>query len=111
ERNIQILQSVVGIKVFMAITGQCMVILAVVHKMGNSSIFVVPDGINAYAKRLLDLGTLVWVFCAGLFAFVAIHIFFGSKLTLENSAANPSGYAVKRQIKATFSSSTMIWTG
>ena len=107
----QILKSVVGRKIFMAITGQCMVLFAVVHMMGNSSIFVGPDGINAYAKHLHDLGPLVWVFRAGLFAFVAIHIVYGIQLTLENSAANPTGYAVKRQLKTTFASTNMIWTG
>jgi len=107
----QILKSVVGRKVLMAITGQCMVLFAVVHMMGNSSIFVGPDGINAYAKHLHDLGPLVWLFRAGLLALVSVHIFYGIQLTLENSAANPTGYAVKRQLKATFSSSTMIWTG
>jgi len=107
----QILKSVIGRKVFMAITGQCMVLFAVVHMLGNSSIFVGPDGINAYAKHLHDLGPLVWLFRAGLFAFVAIHIVYGIQLTLENSAANPTAYAVKKQLKATFASSTMIWTG
>jgi len=107
----QILKSVVGRKVLMAITGQCMVLFAVVHMMGNSSIFVGPDGINAYAKHLHDLGPLVWLFRAGLLALVSVHIFYGIQLTLENSTANPTGYAVKRQLKATFASSTMIWTG
>jgi succinate dehydrogenase / fumarate reductase cytochrome b subunit len=107
----QILKSVVGRKVFMAITGQCMVMFAVVHMMGNSSIFVGPDGINAYAKHLQDLGPLVWVFRAGMLALISVHIFFGTQLTLENNAANPNSYAVKKQIKATFASSTMIWTG
>ncbi|NJD91292.1 MAG: succinate dehydrogenase cytochrome b subunit [Geobacter sp.] len=107
----QILKSAVGRKVLMAITGQSMVLFAVVHMLGNSSIFVGPDGINAYAKHLHDLGALVWLFRAGLFALAAIHIFYAIQLTLENSAANPAGYAVKKQIKATFASSTMIWTG
>ncbi len=107
----QILKSVVGRKIFMAITGQCMVLFAVVHMVGNSSIFVGPDGINAYAKHLHDLGPLVWMFRAGLFGLAAVHIFYGIQLTLENSAANPDSYAVKKQLKATFASSTMIWTG
>jgi succinate dehydrogenase / fumarate reductase cytochrome b subunit len=107
----QILNSVVGRKIFMAITGLLMVLFAVVHMLGNSSIFVGPDGINAYAKHLHDLGALVWIFRAGLLGLVALHIYFGIQLTLENSAANPSTYAVKKQIKATFASSTMIWTG
>ena len=107
----QILKSVVGRKIFMAITGQCMVLFAVVHMMGNSSIFIGPDGINAYAKHLHDLGPLVWLFRAGLLALVSVHIFYGIQLTLENSTANPITYAVKKQLKATFASSTMIWTG
>lgn len=107
----QILKSVVGRKVLMAITGQAMVLFAVVHMLGNSSIFVGPDGINAYAKHLHDLGALVWLFRAGLLTLLTIHVVFGIQLTLENSAANPTGYAVKRQIKATFASSNMIWTG
>jgi succinate dehydrogenase / fumarate reductase cytochrome b subunit len=107
----QILKSVIGRKILMAITGQCMVLFAVVHMMGNSSIFVGPDGINAYAKHLHDLGPLVWVFRAGLLAFLSVHVCFGIQLTLENNAANPTGYAVKKKVKATFSSETMIWTG
>jgi succinate dehydrogenase / fumarate reductase cytochrome b subunit len=107
----QILKSVVGRKIFMAITGQCMVLFAVVHMVGNSSIFVGPDGINAYAKHLHDLGPLVWVFRAGLLALLSVHVFYGIQLTLENNAANPTTYAVKKQLKATFSSNNMIWTG
>lgn len=95
----------------MAITGQCMVLFAVVHMLGNSSIFVGPDGINAYAKHLHDLGPLVWLFRAVLLAFVAIHIVYGIQLKLENNAANPTGYAVKRQLKTTFASANMIWSG
>lgn len=95
----------------MAITGQCMVLFAVVHMVGNSSIFIGPDGINAYAKHLHDLGPLVWIFRAGLLALVSVHIFFGIQLTLENNTANPVAYSVKKQLKATFSSTTMIWTG
>ena len=107
----QLLTNAVGRKVLMAASGLLMVLFVVVHLLGNSSIFVGPDGINAYAKHLHDLGPLVWLFRAGLLSLASIHIFFGIQLTLENSAANPVGYAVKRQLKATFASSTMIWTG
>jgi succinate dehydrogenase / fumarate reductase cytochrome b subunit len=107
----QILQSVVGRKILMAISGQCMVLFAVVHMLGNSSIFIGPNGINAYAEHLHSLGPLVWVFRLAMLTFLVIHVFYGIQLTLENRAANPEGYAVKRNQKATFSSETMIWTG
>ena len=95
----------------MAITGQLMVLFVIVHLLGNSSIFVGADGINAYAKHLHDLGPLVWVFRLGMLGLISLHVFFGIQLTLENSAATPGSYAVKAQRRATFSSNTMIWTG
>lgn len=107
----EVLKSAVGRKVVMAITGQLMVLFVIVHLLGNSSIFVGPDGINAYAKHLHDLGPLVWLFRLGMLAFISVHVFFGIQLTLENSSATPGSYAVSVKRRATFSSSTMIWTG
>lgn len=106
-----ILTSSIGRKILMAITGQLMVLFVVVHLLGNSSIFIGADGINAYAKHLHDLGPLVWVFRLVMLSLVGIHAIFGIQLTLENSAATPQSYAVKNFRKATISSNNMIWTG
>jgi succinate dehydrogenase / fumarate reductase cytochrome b subunit len=46
-----------------------------------------------------------------MFLMLAVHVFYGITLTLENSAANPSKYAKSRKLKATFAGETMIWTG
>ena len=107
----QLLTNAVGRKVLMAATGLLMGLFVVVHLLGNSSIFVGPDGINAYAEKLHSLGPIVWIFRAVMLALLAVHVWFGVTLTLENSAANPAKYAVNRKLKATFSSETMIWTG
>lgn len=107
----QLLTNTVGRKVLMGSSGILMVLFVVVHLLGNSSIFVGPDGINAYAEKLHSLGPLVWVFRAVMLALLLVHAWFGITLTLENSAANPAKYAVNRKLKATFSSETMIWTG
>jgi len=107
----QILTTSVGRKILMAITGQLMVLFVVVHLLGNSSIFIGADGINAYAKHLHDLGPLVWVFRLGMLGLLSVHAIFGVMLTLENSAATPQAYAVKDLRKATLSSNNMIWTG
>lgn len=103
--------STVGRKIIMAITGQLMVLFVVVHLLGNSSIFIGPDGINAYAKHLHDLGPLVWVFRLAMLAMVSLHGWFGIQLTLESKAATPSTYAVNKKLKAGFASENMIWTG
>jgi len=106
----QLLTSSVGRKILMAITGILMVLFVVVHLLGNSSIFI-PGGINAYAEHLHALPPLVWAFRLAMLVFIGVHIIFGTQITVENSSANPQGYAVKRQLKASFSSENMIWSG
>jgi len=107
----QLLSNTVGRKVLMAVTGLFMLLFVAVHLLGNSSIFAGPDGINTYAAKLHGLGPFVWVFRIFMGAMLAVHVVFGVLLTLENSAANPGKYAVKKMLKATFASETMIWTG
>src|SRR5512134_1393579 len=100
--------SSVGRKVLMGGTGLIMVLFVIVHLLGNTSIFAGPGGINAYAAKLHGLGPFVWVFRLFMGAMLAVHMVFGVLLTLENSAANPGKYAVKKMQKATFASETMI---
>ena len=107
----ELLKSVVGRKILMAITGQLMVLFVIVHLLGNSSIFIGPNGINSYAEHLHSLGPLVWVFRLGMLVLVLVHGIYGIMVSLENSAATPSNYALKNRKRATFSSETMIWTG
>jgi succinate dehydrogenase / fumarate reductase cytochrome b subunit len=109
----QLTSSSIGRKILMAITGQAMVLFAVVHLLGNSSIFGwLNGGINAYAEHLhsMPLPIIVGVRLA-LLAIVLVHIWFGIQLTLENRGGRPQQYAVKSTQKATFASENMIWTG
>ncbi|HEY7585788.1 MAG TPA: succinate dehydrogenase cytochrome b subunit [Candidatus Deferrimicrobiaceae bacterium] len=103
--------SSVGRKVLMAGSGLFMVLFVIVHLLGNSSIFVGPDGINAYADKLHGLGPFVWAFRLFMLAMLGIHILFGILVTLDNWSANPDKYKVKKMLKATFAGETMIWTG
>jgi succinate dehydrogenase / fumarate reductase cytochrome b subunit len=107
----RILNSSVGRKILMSITGQLLIIFVLIHLVGNSTIFFGPNGINAYAEHLHSLPPLVWAFRLFMLVAVAVHICYGVTLTLENKAANPGAYAVKRQLKATFASENMVWTG
>ncbi|WP_432823380.1 succinate dehydrogenase cytochrome b subunit [Trichloromonas sp.] len=107
----QFIQSTVGRKIIMAVTGLILISFICVHLLGNSSVFFGADGINAYAKHLHDLGPLVWVFRLIMLAVFGIHIIFGIQLTLENRAATPGSYAVKKMARANFASETMIVSG
>ncbi|MDD2309046.1 MAG: succinate dehydrogenase cytochrome b subunit [Desulfuromonadaceae bacterium] len=109
----QFTSSSIGRKILMAITGQAMVLFAVVHLLGNSSIFGwLNGGINAYAEHLHSLPLPIIIgFRLALLALVCVHIWFGIQLTLENRDARTKQYAVKSTQKTTFASENMIWTG
>ncbi|WP_183360817.1 succinate dehydrogenase cytochrome b subunit [Geomonas limicola] len=105
----RIFNSTVGRKLLMSISGQLLIIFVLIHLAGNSTIYF--GWINAYAEHLHSMPPVVWVFRAIMLAIVGTHICYGVLLTLENKAANPTNYAVKRQLKASFASENMIWTG
>jgi succinate dehydrogenase / fumarate reductase cytochrome b subunit len=107
----RLLSDSIGRKAVVAVTGLFMVLFVVVHLLGNTTIFAGPDGINAYAEKLQGLGPFVWVSRIFMGAMLCLHVIFAVLLTLENRAANPGKYAVKRMLKATFAGETMIWTG
>jgi succinate dehydrogenase / fumarate reductase cytochrome b subunit len=102
--------SSVGRKILVAISGQLMVLFVITHLLGNSSIFI-PGGINAYAEHIHALPPLVWTIRIVMLASALIHICYGVQITLENRAAKPIRYAVNNQLKASFSSKNMIWSG
>ena len=105
------LKSTVGRKLIMAITGSFMVVFVVIHLLGNSSVYIGPDGINSYAAKLHGLGPFVWIFRLVMLTLFSLHVIFGIQLTLENSAARPQQYAVRKTLRITFAGKTMIWTG
>src|SRR5512145_1386854 len=89
----------VGRKVLMAVSGFFMLLFVIAHLLGNSTIFAGPDGINAYAAKLHGLGPFVWAFRLFMIAMLLLHVLFGVLLTLENRAANPTKYAVRKAVK------------
>ncbi len=107
----QMTQSTVGRKVLMAVTGLILLVFVLIHLLGNTSVFVGPDGINAYAEKLHSLGPMVWIFRLVMLAVFAAHIVFGIQLTLENRSASPLKYAQNKKLRASFSSETMIVSG
>lgn len=93
----------------MAISGQAMILFVVFHLLGNSTIYF--SRLNAYAKQLHDLPVLVWISRITMLILFSFHIIAGIQLYLENRAAKPQGYAVRKHIRSTFASRNMIWTG
>ncbi len=105
------IQSSVGRKIIMAVTGVMLFSFICVHLLGNSSVFFGADAINAYAEHLHSLGPLVWIFRLAMLFLFAVHIFFGIQLTLENSAATPEKNVQIKRLRTGFAAQTMIISG
>ncbi len=105
----ELIKSSVGRKMIVAVSGQFMVLFIIVHVLGNSTVYF--GGLNAYAEKLHSLSLLVWKTRILMSIILVVHIFFSIQVTLENWRSKPGSYAVTKNIRSTFSSRNMIWTG
>lgn len=104
-----LLKSQIGRKIFMALTGQVMILFVVAHLLGNSTIYA--HWLNAYAAGLHAFPPLLWTIRIVLIASVFIHAYLGIVITIENRRAKPRSSVVERNLSATFVGRNMIWTG
>ncbi len=105
------LNSSIGKKTIVAITGVAMVIFLVGHLLGNLTFFLGPLAMNGYALHLHDLGPLLWLARTGLLAAVALHIYYTMRLWQENHAARPEKYLHRSRVQSTVFARTMRLTG
>jgi succinate dehydrogenase cytochrome b subunit len=103
--------SSIGKKTVVAVTGILLVLFVIGHMLGNLTVFLGPDAINAYAVHLRDLGPLLWLVRLTLLAAVIAHIWFTMLVWKENMAAHPQKYAVFAPMKTTIFARTMRLTG
>lgn len=103
--------SSIGKKIIVAVTGLAMVGFLVGHLLGNLLIFGGPEAINGYAKKLHDLGPLLYVIRAALLGMFLLHVICTIQLVRLNRAARPQRYAVDTVRTASKSSRIMIWSG
>ena len=110
-RFAKVLQSSIGAKVAMAVTGILLVLFIIAHLLGNLLMFVGPESTNAYAKGLKDLGALLWVARVGLLVVFLIHIGSALRLWRLNRAARPQAYAVVDSSVVTYAGRSIVLTG
>jgi len=101
DRCCPILFSSIGRKWIVAITGVILILFVCGHLLGNLSIFLGPDAINAYAKFLQGLGEILWAIRLCLLTCVVLHITCTILLWHENRRASPQKYAVSNDLKTT----------
>lgn len=107
------LESSVGRKLVMAVTGIVLFGFVVGHMIGNLQVYLGPAALNHYAELLRELGHggMIWIVRAVLLAAVGLHVWAAVTLALENRAARPERYRRLRYEASDYASRTMIWSG
>lgn len=107
------LNSSIGRKIVMALTGLFLCSFLVVHLSGNLLLFKDDGGeaFNAYS-RFMGTNGLIKITEVLLFAGFIIHIYQAIFLYFQNKKARPDDYAVNaRNRNSSFLSRFMIWSG
>jgi succinate dehydrogenase / fumarate reductase cytochrome b subunit len=110
------LNSSIGKKLMMAVTGSFLLIFLIVHLIGNITLFFGPSAFNGYVGALDVVKPLIRVIEIVLLSAFILHIFNGVKLWLENKRAQGGKFIGKYVINASnensnFSSRTTFITG
>jgi succinate dehydrogenase / fumarate reductase, cytochrome b subunit len=105
------LQSSVGKKVGMALTGLGLVAYVIFHMLGNLQLFEGPHALNGYAAFLRDMPILLWTARIGLLSIAVFHIGLAIQLSLQNHRARQVAYAVREYRQASLASRTMAVSG
>ena len=105
--------STIGRKAVMAVTGLILFGFILVHLVGNLTLYISPEAINAYGAFLRTLlhGSALWIARAALLTAVVLHIWSATSLTLDSWAARPKGYKRWTAKDSTYASRTMRWGG
>jgi succinate dehydrogenase / fumarate reductase cytochrome b subunit len=113
EVALMFVNSSVGAKVIMGLTGLALWGFVLGHVVGNLQVFQGREPLNDYGAFLHGLGhgAAIWVIRAGLLAVVGAHIFFGLKLARQNRMARGSEYRMKKQRRTNLASLTMAVSG
>ncbi len=111
------LDSTIGKKALMAVTGVILVGFVVAHMAGNLQLYLpAHDGVHPLDEygvflRKVFHGAGLWIARAVLLASVAAHIWAAVTLSQKNKQARGVGYRSVRYSASTFASRTMLFSG
>ncbi len=106
------LNSSIGKKILMALTGICLMTFLIIHLINNLSLYGGPDVFNSVVKNLDSIKPFIRVIEIILALIFVIHIIDGVRLWFENRSARPVKYKINATKENTnIFSRTMIWSG
>lgn len=107
-----VLRSTVLHELALSLAGIGLVGFILMHLMGNLFLYAGPEAFNAYAKKLHDMGPLLWAARLGLILIFALHVVITTSLWWKNQNTRAQRYAVTaRRTHKTIATRTMIVTG
>jgi succinate dehydrogenase / fumarate reductase cytochrome b subunit len=109
---LKFLNSSIGKKFMMAVTGSFLLIFLIIHLVGNITLFFGPNAFNTYVSALDTIKPLIRVIEVVLLATFILHVFNGVRLWIENKRARGVTYKVNGSSEnSTVFSRTMFVTG
>ena len=111
------LQSTLGLKILMAVTGVILVGFVLIHMLGNLQIFIPFEGVSGeasidkYGYLLKSNAAVLWGARLVLLGSVGGHIFAAVKLTNRSNSARPRQYELRRWFSDSYAVRTMRWGG
>lgn len=110
---IQLLNSTIGRKIIMGLTGLFLILFLTVHLIGNLQLLI-PDQGEAFNKYAQFMGhnELIQIVSIGNFTFIALHIILAIVLTGQNTQARPTRYKYSKPgANSTWSARNMMILG
>jgi succinate dehydrogenase / fumarate reductase cytochrome b subunit len=87
------LNSTIGSKLFVGLSGLALSFFVLTHMLGNLLIFMGPEAYNNYGHAIVS-NPAIYLAEAGLVMLFLFHVGLAIKLTRENKSARPNDYAV-----------------
>ena len=112
----KVLNSSIGNKLLMSLTGLFLCLFLVVHLAGNLMLLIEDDGVrgvnfNGYAE-IMESNLLIKLVAYGLYAAILLHAYKGLMITIANRKARGGArYAVKATKGSTWTSRNMMILG
>jgi succinate dehydrogenase / fumarate reductase cytochrome b subunit len=107
----RMLNSSIGLKLCMALTGVILSGFVLGHMLGNLQVFQGQEAIDAYGALLHREPAILWTVRLGLLTAVGLHIWAYLALTRKNMKARPQAYQGRKYRESSFASRSMTITG
>jgi succinate dehydrogenase / fumarate reductase cytochrome b subunit len=111
QKALTLLDTSVGKKAALAVSGVILFGFLIVHMLGNLQVLLGPEAYNAYGAGIKHNPALLWGARSVLLAALLVHTAIVLELYGKSIAARPVGYKVKKHIATSYAALMMKYTG